>query len=87
MLGKRGLTGCVTKVNLPHCEHYLAGKATRKSFGKVKHVFSPLDLFRLDICGPISVKDRTCDPYFITFVDGFTCYDHVYLISHNSYAL
>jgi hypothetical protein len=33
-LGREGLLGALAKVNLPTCEHSLAGKSTRKPFGK-----------------------------------------------------
>ena len=35
-----------------------------------------------DIYGPMSVRPRHDILYFITFIDDFTRYDHVYLISH-----
>ena len=59
-----------------------AGKVTHKSFGKAKRVEFSLQLIHFDICGPINVKalyDATC---FITFIDDFTRFGYVYLISH-----
>ena len=40
-----------------------------------------------DICGPMNVKARHGASYFITFIDDFTRYGHVYLISHKYGAL
>uniref|UniRef100_A0A2N9GZ66 Integrase catalytic domain-containing protein n=1 Tax=Fagus sylvatica TaxID=28930 RepID=A0A2N9GZ66_FAGSY len=56
-LGREGLLGALAKVNLPTCEHSLAGKSTRKPFGKddftryghvylVSHKSEALDCFR-----------------------------------------
>src|SRR5438270_549399 len=86
-LVKSGLTGSLTKVTLPTCESCLAGKATRKSFGKARRASAPLDLIHSDICGPMSARNRTNTPYFITFIDDYSRYGHIYLISHKSEAL
>ena len=86
-LVKSKLLGSLTKVNLPTCEPCLASKATRKSFGKAHRASAPLDLIHSDICGPLNVRNRTNKPYFITFIDDFSRYGHIYLISHKSEAL
>ena len=72
---------------MPICEHCLAGKATRLSFGRAKRASIPLQLIHLDICGPMNVRARHEGNYFITFIDDFTRFGHVYLISHKSEAL
>jgi hypothetical protein len=72
---------------LPICEHCLAGKATRLLFSKVKRASSPLQLIHSDICDPMNVRARHGGNYFIIFIDDFTRFDHVYLISHKSEAL
>ena len=69
------------------CKHCLAGKAIRLSLGKVKRASNPLQLIYLDICGPMNVRARHEENYFITFIDDFTRFGHVYLISHKSEAL
>src|SRR5436189_5604766 len=86
-LVKSGLTGSLTKVTLPTCQFCLAGKAIRKSFGKTRRTSAPLDLIHSDICGPMSARNRTNTPYFITFIDDYSRYSHIYLISHKSEAL
>src|SRR4051812_28222504 len=48
---------------------------------------APLDLIHSNICGPMSARNRTNTPYFITFIDDYSRYNHIYLISHKSEAL
>jgi transposase InsO family protein len=86
-LVREGLLGPLTKVNLPTCEHCLAGKSTRKPFGKGIRATIPLELIHSDVCGPMNVRVRHGASYFITFIDDFTRYGHVYLVSHKSKAL
>src|SRR3954465_7663557 len=86
-LVKNNLLGSLTKVNLPTCEPFLAGKATKKSFGKAHRASAPLDLIHSDICRPLNMRNRTNKPYFITFIDDYSRYGHIYLISHKSKAL
>lgn len=86
-LAREGLLGQLANINLPTCEHCLAGKSTRKPFGKATRASFPLELIHSDICGPMSVKARHGASYFITFIDDFTRYGYVYLISLKSEAL
>jgi len=86
-LAREGLLGSFNKIELAICENCLAGKTTRKPFGKGIRAENPLQLIHSDICGPISVKARHGASYFITFIDDFTRFGHVYLISHKSEAL
>ena len=86
-LAKEDLLGNLNKVELSTCEHCLDGKTTRKPFGKVTIAKFPLQLIHSDIYGPLNVKSRHEAVYFITFIDDFTLYGYVYLISHKSQAL
>ena len=86
-LARKGLLGFLTKINLPICEPCLARKETRKPFGKEKQVDYPVQLIHSDICGSMNVRARHGASYFITFIDNFTRYGHVHLISHKSEAL
>ena len=79
-LARAGLLGSLAKVELPTCEHCLVGKATRLPFGKAKRAISPLQLIHSDICGPLNMRARHGADYFITFIDDFTRFGHVYLI-------
>ena len=86
-LAREGLLGSLAKINLPICEPCLAGKATRKPLRKGKQADYPLQLIHSDICGPMNVRARHRASYFITFIDDFTRYGHVHLISNKFEAL
>ena len=79
--------GSLAKVKLPICKHCLTRKETRLPFDKTKRATSKLQLIHLDICGLMNVRANHGANYFITFIDDFTCFSHVYLISHKSEAL
>ena len=59
----------------------------RWPFGKAKRACFPLKLIHSNICGPMNVRARLGAQYFITFIDDFTRFGHVYLISHRYEAL
>ena len=86
-LAKEGRIGNLAKVTLSTCEHCLVGKSKRKPFGKATRASFPLQLIHSDICGPMNVRAKHGGFYFITFIDDYTRYGHVYLISHESKAL
>jgi transposase InsO family protein len=86
-LVREGLLGPFAKVNLPTCEHCLIGKSNRKPFGKGIRATIPLELIHSDVCGTMNMRARHGASYFITFIDDFTRYGHVYLVSHKSEAL
>ena len=65
----------------------MEGKATRLPFSKAKRACFPLELIQSNIYGPMNVRARHRAQYFITFVDDFIQFGHVYLISHRSKAL
>ena len=81
-LVRENLLGQFTKIDMSTCEYCLADKTTRKPFNKVTRAEIPLQLICFDICGPMSIRARYGAFYFITFIDDFTRYSHVYLISH-----
>ena len=86
-MAEEGLIGLLAKTSLPTCEHCLMGKSKRKPFGKATRASFPLQLIHSDICGPMNIRARHGGSYFITFIDDYTRYGHVYLISHKSEAL
>jgi len=86
-LAKEGLLDQLTKVKLPRCELSLAGKETTKPFGKASKASSPLELIHSDICGPMNVKPHRGAFYFLTFIDDYSRYGYVYLLSHCCEAL
>jgi len=81
-LAKEGLLDQLTEVKLPRCESCLAGKATAKPFDKASRASSPLELIHSDICGPMNVKARHGAFYFLAFIDDYSRYGYVYLLSH-----
>ena len=86
-LAKEGLLTNISKVEKSTCEHCLIGKTCRKPFGTSKRSESPLQLIHSDICGPLNVKARHGASYFITFIDDFTRFGHIFLISHKHEAI
>ena len=83
-LAREGLLGPLARVIFLTCEHYLAGKATRKPLEKAKRASIPLQLIHSDICGPKNMRAKHGAPYFIIFIDDCTRFGHVYLISYKS---
>ena len=81
-LARENLLSQFTKIDMPTYEYYLDGKTTRKPFRKGTRIEIPLKLIHSNICGPMSVRVSHDALYFITFIDDFTRYGHVYLISH-----
>ena len=71
-----------TKIDMLICECCLVDKTTRNPYEKGTRTEIPLQLICFDICGPMSIRARYGAFYFITFIDDFTRYSHVYLISH-----
>ena len=86
-LARKGLLGPLTSVNLSICEKCLTNKSTRKLFGKAICASAPLDLIYFDIYAPFNVKALNEYSNYITFIDDFSRYSHVYLISHKSEAV
>ena len=86
-LAKEGFLGNINKVDLPTCEHCLAGKITRKPFGKGTRAEYHLQLIHSDICGPMNIEVRHGASYFITSIDDYKRYGYVYLIVHKSETL
>ena len=56
-------------------------------FSKAKRACFPLDLIHSDIYGQMTMRVKHGAQYFITFIDDFTRFGHVYLISHRYEAL
>ena len=86
-LVRKGMLGPLTKIELPICESCLARKTTRKPFSKGIRAEKPLQLIHSDNCGLMNVNAKHGASYFITFIDDYSRFGHVYLISHKSKAL
>ncbi|KAL0294412.1 UNVERIFIED_CONTAM: hypothetical protein Sradi_6889300 [Sesamum radiatum] len=85
-VAREGLLGSLAKVNLPTYEPCMVGKAYRKPFGKAKRATHPLELVHSDI-SPMNVRARHGAFYFLTFINDYSRYRSVYLLSHRSEAL
>ncbi|KAA0035676.1 gag/pol protein [Cucumis melo var. makuwa] len=71
--------------SLPPYNSCLEGKMTKKSFtGKGLRAKTPLELVHSDLCEPMNVKARGGYEYFISFIDDYSRYGHVYLIQNKS---
>lgn len=69
------------------CEACIYGKQARLPFSKEKdraHVIRPLFTIHSDVCGPITPSTNNDKNYFVTFIDQYTHYTVVYLISQKS---
>ena len=86
-LVRRNLLPGLAHVDKEVCENCLAGKSLRKPFGKALRHEQPLQLIHSDICGPMNVKTRKGERYFITFIDDYSRFGTVYLIRQKSEAL
>lgn len=86
-LARKGLIGNLAKVSLPTCENFLMRMSKSKPFEKTARASFLLQLVHSDICGPMNVRARHGGVYFITFIDNFSRYGQVYLISHKFEAL
>ena len=82
-----GLLSDLRKVEYPVCEPCLSGKRVKKPFPKGTRSSEILTIIQSDICGPLNVQNRTEEEYFITFVDDYSRFGHVYLTRHNHEAL
>ncbi|KAA0062742.1 gag/pol protein [Cucumis melo var. makuwa] len=82
-LVKSGLLSQLEDNSLPPCDSCLEGKMTKRSFTeKGLRAKTPLELVHSDLGGPMNVKARRGYKYFISFVDDYLRYDHVYLIQN-----
>ena len=86
-LAKEGLLANIDNVILSTCEFCLAGKTVRKPFGKGTRAEFPMQLVHSNICGQMNQRARHGALYFIKFIDDYTRFGFVYLISHKSKAL
>ena len=86
-LTRKGILGLLTKVELPICENCLAEKTIRKPFDKGIRVEKSLQLIHSNICDTMNVRAKHGASYFITFIDDYSSFGHVYLISYKSEAL
>lgn len=68
------------------CDTCTKGKMTRLSFPKKSNSESlaPLDLIHTDVCGPMNTASRSGKRYIVTFIDDFSSFTIIRLITHKS---
>eukprot|EP00253_Pinus_taeda_P017328 PITA_17328 len=73
--------------NLSDCVNCIKGKQTNKRKYDAKRCNDVLELIHTNICGPFPKATRNGDRYFITFIDDYSRYGHIYLIKEKAEAL
>lgn len=73
---------------MPSCEHCLMGKKKKmKPFGKANRASFPFQLVHSNICCPMKLRGQgMVNPTSSHFINDYTRYSHIYLISHKSKA-
>lgn len=68
------------------CEPCIKGKMSRLSFPKnaVGKAQKRLDVVVSDVCGPMQVNSISGKRYFVTFIDEYSRYSHVYFLQQKS---
>ena len=70
---------------MPICESCIEGKMTKRPFPpKGNRSNELLELVQTDVYGPINIRAHGYYEYFITFTDGHSRYEYVYLVHHKS---
>ena len=71
----------------PQCESCLEGKMTKRHFdAKDGRAEELLELVHTDVCGPMNIEARGGYEYYITFIDDYSRYGYVYLMTRKSEA-
>ena len=71
----------------PQCESCLEGKMTKRHFAaKDSRAEKLLELVHTDVCGPMNIEARGGYEYYITFIDDYSRYGYVYLMTRKSEA-
>jgi len=68
---------------LEKCEVCIHAKIIRKLFSNVIRSTNLLDLIHSDTCDFKSFMTKGSMKYFITFIDGYSCFCQVYLLKSN----
>ena len=84
MISKNTVRGIKVK-NMPNsidCETCAKGKIAVKAFPQESQTRPSklLELIHSDVCGPMNIKSCGGARYFVTFIDGYSRYIHVYFI-------
>ncbi|MCO5580832.1 hypothetical protein L7F22_034705 [Adiantum nelumboides] len=78
-----GFTSQISGIEL--CEACIYGKLSRTKFPKSKSKTTRLlELIHSDVCGPMQTASLTGNLYYLTFIDDFSKYTHIYFLKHKS---
>jgi len=66
------------------CVNCIKGKQTKHTKKKATRSTQLLEIIHTDICGLFDVNSFNKEKYFITFIDDFLRYEHVYLLHEKS---
>ena len=71
------------------CEGCVMGKQHRNEYpkGVAKRATEPFELVHSDVCGPMSVNSIGGSRFFVTFIDDYSRYTHVYFIKSKDQVL
>ena len=72
----------INKIEL--CESCIKGKITRFKFGTRTKAKRILEIIHMDVAGPMTPVSHSGEKYFVTFVDDFSNFIHVYMIKRKS---
>uniref|UniRef100_A0A2P2NFM4 Retrovirus-related Pol polyprotein from transposon TNT 1-94 n=1 Tax=Rhizophora mucronata TaxID=61149 RepID=A0A2P2NFM4_RHIMU len=67
-------------VSKDKCTPYMLIKITRSAFTSIQRSFNILELIYCDICDLHSVQTLGGKRYFVTFIDDYSKYYHIYLL-------
>lgn len=76
----------LSSVNVDICDPCVKGKMARKTFKSRDNIKStrPLEIVHSDVCGPMQNVSLGGSRYFVSFIDDFSRYAHVYFIDNKS---
>ena len=87
MASEQLVTGAdLSDVSVGICTPCIKGKMTRKPFKYKDQIKStrPLQLIHSDVCGPMQNASIGGSRFFVTFIDDYSRFTHVYFIKHKS---
>ncbi|PRQ27363.1 putative RNA-directed DNA polymerase [Rosa chinensis] len=87
LLVKQGILPKLDFSDLTDCIECVKGKYAKQKKKTATRSTSVLQLVHTDICGPFATQTLCGNKYFITFIDDYTRFCHVYLISEKAQAL
>ncbi|GJX36332.1 retrovirus-related pol polyprotein from transposon TNT 1-94 [Tanacetum coccineum] len=69
------------------CVECIMGKQTKHNKKGATRSNNPLEIIHTNICRPFDTPSFTGEKYFITFIDDFSRYGHVYLLHEKSQSI